>query len=365
MRDAIIARTRVILCTVDTAIALAINTTCGKPSELWPVASNISMVVIDEASTVPEYKLPALALLNFSCFIAVGDHRQLPPFTALKKQKGHSTLRGFFERLIQNGFSVLMLTVQYRMHPLICRYVSKAFYSRRLVTDEPTASKRKAAAGPRGIAWWDYPDVDAEVKVGTSVANEQEVSMVSLLLSQDWVEGFLRQGKTILVISFYTAQTQLLRNAIRRLAAELPPDLAAGIRVGTVDSSQGSEADAVVVSSVRCNKGRIAGFVSDRQRLCVATSRARQYLHVVGSSRTLNGGKGRSCWSLLYDLAEKRVEGLSLRTGRQAGAGPGCSRRRSNGARQDDLRLAEMMERLALTAVGAAKAQPARAVRPA
>jgi hypothetical protein len=322
-RGAIIARTRVILCTVDTAVALAINTTkCRlgeQADELWPATNNISMVVMDEASTVPEYKLPALALLDFGCFIAVGDHRQLPPFTALRQQLGRFRSTGFFERMIQKGFSVSMLTVQYRMHPIICRYISHAFYSKQLVTDELTAKERKAAAGPRGIVWWDYPDLKAESKVGTSVANELEAAMVSSLLSQDWAEGFLRQGKTILVVSFYKAQTQLLRDAVRRLSAALPPDLAAGIRVGTVDSSQGSEADAVVVSSVRCNPGRVAGFVADRQRLCVAASRARQCLHVVGSSRTLKGGRGRSCWALLYDLAEKRG-GLSQRTGGEAEA---------------------------------------------
>ena len=50
----------------------------------------------------------------------------------------------------------------------------------------------------------------------------------------------------------------------------------------TVDSCQGSEFDYVVLSTVRANKKRKLGFVSNEQRINVAISRSRFGLIVVG-----------------------------------------------------------------------------------
>jgi hypothetical protein len=48
-----------------------------------------------------------------------------------------------------------------------------------------------------------------------------------------------------------------------------------------------SEADIVILSCVRCNTTGDVGFLKDRRRMCVATSRARDLMIVVGSVRTL------------------------------------------------------------------------------
>ena len=56
----------------------------------------------------------------------------------------------------------------------------------------------------------------------------------------------------------------------------------------TVDGAQGSEADYVVLSMVRCG-GRAGGigFLNKESRLCVAVSRARALLVVVGHAATM------------------------------------------------------------------------------
>ena len=43
----------------------------------------------------------------------------------------------------------------------------------------------------------------------------------------------------------------------------------------------------MVLSCVRCNGAGAVGFLADRRRLCVALSRARARLVVVGSAATL------------------------------------------------------------------------------
>jgi len=59
------------------------------------------------------------------------------------------------------------------------------------------------------------------------------------------------------------------------------------IRIGTIDSFQGQECDIVLFSAVRSNSYQELGFVRDPRRLCVALTRARKGLIVVGDTTTL------------------------------------------------------------------------------
>ena len=52
------------------------------------------------------------------------------------------------------------------------------------------------------------------------------------------------------------------------------------LEVNTVDSFQGQECDVIIISCVRSHK---IGFLSDRQRLCVALTRAKQSLIICGN----------------------------------------------------------------------------------
>lgn len=59
------------------------------------------------------------------------------------------------------------------------------------------------------------------------------------------------------------------------------------IRIGTIDSFQGQECDIVLFSAVRSNSYQELGFVRDPRRLCVALTRARKGLIVLGDTTTL------------------------------------------------------------------------------
>lgn len=81
---------------------------------------------------------------------------------------------------------------------------------------------------------------------------------------------------SIRVITFYQAHVALLSNMLD--ANHLQP------AVSTVDSSQGSKADLVVLSFVRTGKTNAIDFSSDDRRLNVALTHAKHKLICIGNS---------------------------------------------------------------------------------
>ena len=85
------------------------------------------------------------------------------------------------------------------------------------------------------------------------------------------------------VISFYSAQVTLIR--------QMHASGAAGshrcVKIDTVDSFQGSEADIIILSFVRSSSS--IGFLRDFRRLNVALTRARKALFVVCDTKSLAG----------------------------------------------------------------------------
>ena len=79
--------------------------------------------------------------------------------------------------------------------------------------------------------------------------------------------------------------------------------LASACRVGTVDSFQGQETDLVVFSATRSNDVGDMGFLRDPRRLCVAITRARRGLILVGDARTLRSSHH---WAALIDSCQAR-----------------------------------------------------------
>merc|ERR1712008_31432 len=85
-----------------------------------------------------------------------------------------------------------------------------------------------------------------------------------------------RDGETVKVITFYKRQRDLVRKcfAESREMAEM---------VVSVDASQGSESDHILLSTVRNNSKGDVGFCADPKRLCVALSRAKATLTILGN----------------------------------------------------------------------------------
>jgi hypothetical protein len=99
-------------------------------------------------------------------------------------------------------------------------------------------------------------------------------SVKRLLLRDKDVRAVLDevQHATTIIITPYRAQVDLIE-------LELSSEEIANIRIDTVDSFQGQEADIVIFSAVRTES---EGFVNDEQRINVALTRAKRVLRIVG-----------------------------------------------------------------------------------
>lgn len=110
----------------------------------------------------------------------------------------------------------------------------------------------------------------------------------------------------IRIISFYQGQVTLLRRMLNRAGL-------GQVLVATVDSSQGCEADLVIVSFVRStgaesygNARRVVGFLTDDRRMNVALTRARYQLICVGNARGTLVQSGVTTLNKLVNDAESR-----------------------------------------------------------
>ena len=207
--------------------------------------------------------------------VALGDHKQLAPFTTVDERNEQNT--SFFELMLKKGIKNVLLDVQYRMHPDISRFPVSAFYGNRVFDFVNLKNLRL----PGGFEWKNSRHVafinveGTEMERNTSKYNSTEAKVVKRLVRKIQKK---EENMRIAIITFYSEQVSEIKNRL----GDKP-----GVVVETVDAYQGQERDVVVISFVRCNKMGRVGFVADARRLNVAFTRAKNAMLVVGNRDTL------------------------------------------------------------------------------
>ncbi|CAK0853516.1 unnamed protein product, partial [Prorocentrum cordatum] len=251
-------------------------------------------VVIDEASQGVE--MSTLVPLKLGCrrLILVGDPQQLPATCFSGLGMNHKYNRSLFERLQESQHKVCMLSMQYRMHPLISAFPSANFYDGKLTDGKGVEEYERENPAPWSKVNCFAPVVFFDLK-GTmetsmqSFINLEEAMFIVHLF--DTVSKLYPPAKAwcdrFAVISPYREQVMLIRakfNAYFQLGTKE----ACPIDVNTVDGFQGREKECVVLSAVRADASKGIGFVRDKRRMNVAFTRARTNLWVVGAARVLS-----------------------------------------------------------------------------
>lgn len=291
-------------------------------------------VIVDEAARANPLDL----MIPMSCardrIILVGDHKQLPHAMERRieqelRQTGkyadtsrlqQSLFQRWFDMFSSGSGSIRAITLdeQFRMHPVLGRFVSTVFYG------SPTAVKPHLSTHTlthqlkpyRGkvAGWIDVPhDGHREDRSEHSAVRRKEAKRVadelkSLAAADD------RRQLTFGIISFYAGQVKAIQEELLEAGLLVPDDEKPDelrprpsmewtdepkprprLRVGTVDAFQGMEFDVVLLSVTRSNpptrdRGtpetalRRYGHLTSEQRMCVAMSRQRRLLLAVGDA---------------------------------------------------------------------------------
>ncbi|WP_223592410.1 AAA domain-containing protein [Neobacillus bataviensis] len=264
-------------------------------------------VIIDEAARANPLDLLIPMSLGKK-IILVGDQNQLPHLLendvveeVLKVKNDPQVVELLKEPLFTRLFNLLeesnrssamvkrtvMLKDQYRMHPVIGKFVS-TFYKEDLhsAMSEEDKAHKLGLYNNKPVAWIDVPkNLGPEFSLNNqSKYRDTEVSKV-----MDELYKILEANPnyTVGIITFYKKQALKIQEAIETLSQQDQMRIC----VGTVDAFQGKEFDVVLLSTVRSNDQRDirkrVGFLDSRNRLCVAFSRGKRLVIVVGDVQTV------------------------------------------------------------------------------
>lgn len=226
---------------------------------------NFGAVFIDEAGLCPETITWGLLRGNVQYLWMVGDLKQLNALTSDEgRSLGHD--RSLMERLCAIGVHSKRLTLQYRMHPEICRYPSQRFYNNELQT-HPTRATNAKVPQPYTVL-----DIRGSVKMNSSSCENLLEAHAAIKKALE----FKQMGLETVILVPYTAQLQRVRS------------LRSGVHAYTIDSYQGKESEAVVLSITRVPPH--AGFWVDERRLNVALTRAKHAICIIGHAGWIQCG---------------------------------------------------------------------------
>jgi ATP-dependent RNA/DNA helicase IGHMBP2 len=250
----------------------------------------IDDLVASAAATEPEIYIPFR--LKPKRLLIVGDPKQLPPTVFSRPAKMLGLGLSLQERMMNGcGHKYTMLNVQYRMHPGISAFPSRKFYNGLIANGNNTreahysSDSRWLDGRPYTFLQVDGTEERPPNRKGAP-RNPQEVAVVVDLVQklvdlrgqsdENW-----NSSDRIRIIAFYQDQVSLIKEKLTEKGLD-------GVLVATVDSSQGCEADVVILSFVRSNSGS-AGFLRDDRRMNVAMTRARHQLVCVGDMHFMSG----------------------------------------------------------------------------
>lgn len=276
-------------------------------------------VLIDEAAR----SCPPDLLIPLSCarerMILVGDQNQLPQFLSSEvynklakvadydsTERDDLVKKTMFERLIQQVQKLenvdkitrfIMLDQQFRMPATLGNIISKHFYNNELKSpcgNDAEHTPDLAYIKGKHLVWLDVTGGQQKFTDEKSYVRQSEVTAIIRMLKAMIYDSDDSNKYSFAIITFYKGQRDRICQAI--MQDDFLCTRQNAIQVGTVDAFQGLEADIVFLSLVRSSpiydkKKNPYGFLTNVNRQCVALSRAKRCLIVVGDARMVSGNR--------------------------------------------------------------------------
>jgi ATP-dependent RNA/DNA helicase IGHMBP2 len=244
-----------------------LGTPVGLHDALASLENVYDILVLDEAGQCWEPFFWVVQPLAERIVLA-GDHCQLPPTILSEDVMRSKWQRSILESCVEGGWESHFLSVQYRMPETVAAFSSRHFYEGKLLSEKSDSANTPLLFFDTAGTGYD----EERSEESGSISNPGEIELV---------EQFLRVESTermeTVFISPYAAQVASAKNRFEK-----------NIRISTIDSFQGQEADRVIVSLVRSNSENQIGFLKEYRRLNVALTRAKKQLVVIGDSSTLS-----------------------------------------------------------------------------
>lgn len=264
---------------LKTADVVGITTTTAAKLQAMLRALQSKIVIIEEAAEVLEAHIVASLTSHCKHLVLIGDHKQLRPnpadYVVGKNLKLEISL---FERFINNGIECYTLNIQHRMRPEISTLLVPTIYPKLL--DHPSVQHRDKIKGiDKNVFFITHNVPEQEITEISSKQNKHEADFLIALCRHFLLQGYKPEDITILTT--YSGQLYYLRNEKKKY--NLPRELC--IRV--VDNFQGEESKIILLSLVRSNSENKVGFLKTENRVCVALSRARDGLYIIGNMSCL------------------------------------------------------------------------------
>jgi uncharacterized protein len=241
----------------------------------------LDTLIVDEGGQVALADAIALGTCARN-IVLLGDPNQLPQVSQAAQPEAAKA--SVLQHLLGDDETVpadrgIFLEHTRRLRPELCRFTSEAYYEGRLRPSDDCALRTLGDEDGLAVIRVDH--------AGRSQSSPEEAAAVAAEIGRLLGTPFTDEHGTtgplteddVLVVAPYNAQ-------VRALRAKVP----AGVRVGTVDKFQGQEAPVAIVSlasSTGEEAPRGIGFVFQRNRINVATSRAQCRVVLVCSPRLL------------------------------------------------------------------------------
>ncbi|XP_050406862.2 NFX1-type zinc finger-containing protein 1 [Patella vulgata] len=254
------------------------------------------ITIVEEAAEVLEGHIITSLTEQCEHLILIGDHKQLRPNPNVYQLATKFNLDlSLFERMINNDVPCDGLDLQHRMRPEISKLMKHIYPN---LKDHTSVYNRKHIKGmSKDVFFINHNHAEEHDTERRSHSNLYEVQFVIRL-----TEYLLKQGygpECITILTTYTGQLLLFKQRMPKSQFEV-------IKVTSVDNYQGEENEIIILSLVRSNLEDNIGFLKIENRVCVALSRARNGLYVIGNFDML--GYKSSLWRDMVKTSKTSCE---------------------------------------------------------
>ena len=215
------------------------------------------VVIFDEASMAYVPQIVFAASLAKESFCCLGDFRQLPAI--VQNSNDVFLTKDIFEYTgitdaVENHYGhewLVMLNVQYRMHPEIAKFVSQYMYENMLQSAQSIYEQRQLIAdcAPLTGAPMGMIDLSSTYSVCIKTMDGSRINLLSSMICMRLAE-LLSEQYEVGIITPYSAQSRLILAMIRDLQERKKRNVR--ISCATVHQFQGSEKPVILYDAVDC-----------------------------------------------------------------------------------------------------------------